>query len=98
MSEELFHSSQLKVERFVMGNGEGLAWQRCPVADRVLVVQEGRGFFYLTRGRDEHRDEVGPGDTRLAPRMAWHRLVAAPDQGLTATLVTHVPANVELRR
>jgi quercetin dioxygenase-like cupin family protein len=97
-TEVLVNTPQLRAERFTAEGGAGLPWQRCQIAERVLVVTQGRGYCYRAYGRDETRDEVSDGDVVRIGKMIWHRVVAAPDQSLTATLVTSVPADVELRR
>jgi quercetin dioxygenase-like cupin family protein len=97
-SRTIADSSQLKVELVVTEGGEALPWQRCPVADRVLIVHQGAGYCYRATAVDEARDELGPGDVVHLPRMLWHRLVAKSDQKLAAVLVTHQPSDVEMRR
>ena len=97
-TEVVIDTSQFRAERFTVQGGRGLPWQRCQISDRVLVVQQGRGYCYRSHGRDEHREEVADGDIVHLPHLVWHRIVAAPDQALSGTLVTRVPADVELRR
>lgn len=91
------NSSQLKVELIVANGCEALPWQRCTVADRVLVVYEGQAYCHRATATDEARDEVGPGDVLHLPRMLWHRLSAKAGQKLSAVLVTHEPSTVEFR-
>ena len=96
-SRIITNSSQLKVELVVAQGGEALPWQRCPVADRVLVIYEGQAYCHRATGADEGRDEIGPGDVVHLPRMLWHRVSAKTGQKLSAVLVTHQPSDVEYR-
>jgi quercetin dioxygenase-like cupin family protein len=97
-TEVLVNTGQLRAERFTVEGASGLPWQRCQVAERVLVVTQGRGYCYRALGPDEVRDELSDGDVVRIGRLVWHRVVAAPDHSLTATIVTSTPADVELRR
>ena len=90
-------SSQLEGRTVTLSSGEAARWQRCPVADRVLVVTDGAGYLFRSHGRDEERQEISAGDVVHIRRMVWHRIVAAADQSFTGTLVTFMPANAEYR-
>lgn len=97
-AETVVESPQLRVEKIHLEGGKGLAWQRCPIADRVFVVTEGGGYVYRSHGKDEHRDEIRAGDVVFLKRLLWHRLVATPGGKLLGALVTARPADVEFRR
>lgn len=96
-AEKVVESPNLRVEIVRLSGGEELPWQRCNVADRVLVVTQGRGSVYRAHGRDEIRDDVAAGDLVYMKRLIWQRVVAAPGEKLVATLVTSPPLEVERR-
>ncbi len=96
-SEVLVETGMLRAERITVEGGTGTPWQRCPIAERVLVVQQGRGYLYRSFGREENRTEVCDGDVVRIPRLAWHRLVASGDDRIVATYVTAAPFAVEDR-
>jgi quercetin dioxygenase-like cupin family protein len=97
-AETVVETAHLRVEVVRLSGGEGLEWQRTPIADRVFIVTEGRGFCYRSHGRDEIRDEISAGDIVPLKRYLWHRLVAAPDGTLTGSIVTSPPGEIEFRR
>jgi quercetin dioxygenase-like cupin family protein len=96
-AEKVVESPFLRVEVVRLPGGGELPWQRCNVADRVLVVTQGRGSVYRAHGRDEIRDDVAAGDVVYLKRLIWHRVVSAPGEKLVGTLVTTPPLEVELR-
>ena len=97
-AEKVVETANLRVEVIRLAAGESLRWQRMPVSDRVFTVTEGRGTSHRAHTNDEVRDEISVGDVVAFRRMRWHRIVAAPDSGLTGTLVTSPPAQIEFRR
>jgi quercetin dioxygenase-like cupin family protein len=97
-AEEVIKSSNVRVETVRLADDAEIAWQRCPVSDRVFVVTEGRGHVYRAHGRDEIRDEISTGDVVYLKRLVWHRIVHTADEKLTGALITCPPLEVEYRR
>jgi quercetin dioxygenase-like cupin family protein len=92
---QVVKSDQLAVDGLFVAAGKAYGPHRLPNADREVSCLSGSGELVIHTETVDQRIALEPGAVVLAPRNAWHAVVAKTD--LVVTVANPFPARVEER-